>query len=193
MGGVLARRRVFRTHALRRSVSRRETIARNISLSRSKKIPHLIECSGSFAWEQSTRRELSNILESISEAFFAVDREWRFTYVNRRTEVLWSKSREDLLGKIFWEVFPQAEGSEQYREICQAMEERTSTFFEAISPIVGVWIAGRAYPPADGGLSVYFQAVTERKRVEEDLRESKERFRAIVSHFASKPRPTTTV
>ncbi len=70
-------------------------------MSRSKKIPHLAERSGSFAWEQNTRREISDILKSISDAFFAVNREWRFTYVNRRTEELGSKSREDLLGKLF--------------------------------------------------------------------------------------------
>ncbi len=40
-------------------------------------------------------------MKSISDAFFAVNREWRFTYVNRRTEELGSKSREDLLGKLF--------------------------------------------------------------------------------------------
>jgi len=92
---------------------------------RSKKIPHLVERSGSFAWEQNTRRELSDILES-SDAFFAVDRGWRFTYVNREAEKLWGRSREELLGKIVWEGFPQAADSEQYWKICRAMEERAA-------------------------------------------------------------------
>ncbi len=65
-------------------------------------------------------------MESISDAFFAMDREWRFTYVNRRTQELWSKSREDLLGKIVWEGFPQAADSEQYWKICRAMEEHAA-------------------------------------------------------------------
>jgi PAS domain-containing protein len=102
-------------------------------LPRSKKIPHLVERSGSFAWEQNTRRELSDILESISDAFFAVDREWRFTYVNREAEKLWCRSREELLGKLFWEMCPQAEGSEQYREICQAMEEHAALLGGALA------------------------------------------------------------
>src|SRR3712207_2211773 len=58
----------------------------------------------SLSREREARRELSGILESISDAFFAVDREWRFTYVNRRAEELWSRSREDLLGKDLWEI-----------------------------------------------------------------------------------------
>ena len=135
----------------------------------------------SLTQEREARRELSGILESISDAFFAVDREWRFTYVNRRAEELWSKSREDLLGKSLWEEFPQADDSVQYREIRRAMKERTTTGFEAISPKMDVWVAGSAYPSADGGVSVYFSDVSERKRVEEALRDSEERFRAIVS------------
>jgi DNA-binding CsgD family transcriptional regulator len=102
-------------------------------------IPHLVEHSSSFAWKQNTRRELSDILESISDAFFAVDREWRFTYVNRRTEELWSKSRQDLLGKILWEGFsavravaqsPTGQGGHNVilavpREVLQRVENRS--------------------------------------------------------------------
>jgi PAS domain S-box-containing protein len=118
--------------------------------------------------EREARRELSNILESISDAFFAVDREWRFTYVNRRAEELWSRARADLLGKNLWEEFPQAAGSAQYQMIRRAMKERTTTSFEAISPVLGMWVAGRAYPSTNGGVAVYFDNVTERKRAEEE-------------------------
>jgi PAS domain S-box-containing protein len=122
----------------------------------------------SLSLEREARRELSNILESISDAFFAVDHEWRFTYVNRRAEELWSRTRADLLGKNLWEEFPQAAGSVQFEMIHRAMKERTTTSFEAISSIVGVWVAGRAYPSANGGVAVYFDDVSERKRAEEE-------------------------
>ena len=119
------------------------------------------------ALEQAARERATDILESISDAFFAVDREWRFTYVNRRAEELWAISREDLLGKNLWEEFPQAPDSESYRQLVRAMEEGTTTEFETLSPVLGAWIAGRAYPSREG-LSVYFQDVTERKRAEEE-------------------------
>jgi PAS domain S-box-containing protein len=121
------------------------------------------------AQERAARERATDILESVSDAFYAVDREWRFTYVNGKAEELWGRSREELLGKNLWEEFPQAEGSEPRRQIERAMDEGTTTEFEAISPVLGAWVAGRAYPSREG-LSVYFSDVTARKRAEEALR-----------------------
>jgi PAS domain S-box-containing protein len=119
------------------------------------------------AREQAAREQATDILESISDAFFAVDNQWRFTYVNSKAEELWGRSREELLGTDLWEEFPEVEGSESYREIKRAMEEGITTKFETLSPVFGIWVAGRAYPSQEG-LSVYFQDVTERKRAEVD-------------------------
>jgi len=129
--------------------------------------------------EQAAREQATDILESISDAFYAVDHEWRFAYVNKKAEELWGRSREDLLGKIIWEEFPEAEDSESYRQIQRAMEEGVTTEFETISPVLGTWVAGRAYPSREG-LSVYFQDITERKRTEEEIRRSEERYRSFV-------------
>jgi PAS domain S-box-containing protein len=118
--------------------------------------------------ERGTKRrraapeQVASILESISDAFFALDREWRFTYVNAKAEELWGRSEEDLLGKGIWEEFPQAAGSESRRQIERAMEEGVTTEFETVSPVLGTYISGRAYPSAHG-LSVYFQDATERR------------------------------
>ena len=119
--------------------------------------------------EQAARERATDILESISDAFYAVDEEWRFTYVNGKAEELWGRSREELLGKNIWEEFPEAVDSESYRQIKRAMEEGVTTEFETILPVLGVWVAGRAYPSREG-LSVYFRDVTERRRAEEAQR-----------------------
>jgi len=123
--------------------------------------------------EKAALERAANTLESISDAFYAVDGQWRFTYVNGKAEELWERSREELLGKNVWEEFPEAIGSESYRQIRRAMEEGLTTEFETISPVLDAWVAGRAYPSREG-LSVYFQDVTERKRAEEDTRRSEE-------------------
>ncbi len=134
---------------------------------------------------RETRRPLDSILESISDAFFALDRDQRFTYVNRRAEQFWSKPREALLGQNIWEVFPQAVDREIYGKLQRAMRERTTTGFEAVSPVTRLWISGRAYPTPSGGLSVYFQDISERRRAEEALRRSEERYRSLVTASAS--------
>ena len=128
--------------------------------------------------EREARRQAGDILESINDAFVTVDREWRFTYVNRQAERLWSRSRRDLIGKDLRELFPQVVGSDVQRELRRAMEEGETVGFETSSPETGDWILARAYPSADG-ISVYFQDITERKRVEEALTKSEERYRAL--------------
>ena len=129
--------------------------------------------------EQAAREQATDILESISDAFFAVDVEWNFTYVNGKAEEFWGRSREELLGKNVWEEFPQAAGSEFYRQIEQAMEEGVTTEFETISPVLDAWVAGRAYPSREG-LSVYFQDITEHRRAQEELRGSRDQLAAIL-------------
>ena len=117
------------------------------------------------AQEQAARDQAAEILESIRDAFYAVDHEWRLTYVNRQAEELWGRSREELLGKSIWGEFPAWAGSEFSRQIRRAMEERSTTTLETAFLVPGAWIAVRAYPSRTG-LSVYFQDITERKQEE---------------------------
>jgi PAS domain S-box-containing protein len=125
------------------------------------------------AKEQAALERTTDILESISDAFYAVDEGWCLTYVNNRAEELWGRPREELLGKNVWEEFPEEVDSESYRQITRAMEDGITTEFEALSPVSGTWVAGRAYPSREG-LSVYFHDVTDIKRAEEALRRVRE-------------------
>ena len=120
------------------------------------------------AREQAARERATDILESISDAFYAVDREWCFTYINGKAEELWGRSREELLGKNVWEEFPEAVDRESYRQITRAMEEDVTTEFET-RLANGAWVVGRAYPSREG-LSVYFRDETENRRTEEAQR-----------------------
>lgn len=112
--------------------------------------------------------ERINLLESITEAFFAVDREWRFTYINSKTEQLLSRPAQELLGQSLWEAFPYAVDSQFEREYRRAVAEQASVKFEEFYPPLQLWLQVRAYP-YEGGLSVYCSDITERKQAEAGL------------------------
>ena len=118
------------------------------------------------------------ILESIGDAFYSLDEELRFTYVNRKAEQFWGKRREDLLGRKFMDVFPHVEGSHSNLEIMWALKEGRPHTYETVSPIIGRWVEVSAYP-SSSGLSVYFRDITGRKQAEAALRESEERYRTL--------------
>lgn len=111
----------------------------------------------------------AEILESISDAFYAVDHKWRLTYVNRIAEQWWGRSREDLLGQVFWEAFPEAKGSRSHAAHVEAANGRKVVRLETISPVIGRWVDISIFP-SEGGLSVYFRDITERKLAEERQR-----------------------
>jgi PAS domain S-box-containing protein len=115
---------------------------------------------------RASERRAAAILESITDAFYALDSEFRFTYVNRRAEELWGRSREELVGRSYVEEFPQVVGSESYEIHRRVMTSRQPARFETVSPILQRWISISVYPEASGGISCYFQDVSERKEAE---------------------------
>ncbi|RPI30110.1 MAG: PAS domain S-box protein [Chloroflexota bacterium] len=120
-------------------------------------------------------RQTVEILESIGDGFYHVDKNWRFTYINHQAEMMWNKRREDLLGKVIWDIFQEQEGSASQKAHYQAAQEQRPVYLETRSPVLDTWITISLYPSADG-LSVYFRDIGEQKRAEEELRLSEERF-----------------
>jgi PAS domain S-box-containing protein len=115
---------------------------------------------------REANRKINNILESITDLYYQLDREWRFIDINRVTMARFGKSREELLGKVIWEIFPQAVESDLYPQFHRAMEQMVPVHFELLSKIVpGTWFEAHAYPSASG-LSVYLRDISERKAAE---------------------------
>lgn len=112
-----------------------------------------------------TRDQVRQILESIQESFIALDREWRFTYVNRKVADAIGKTTTEALGKNIWDEFPEARNTEFYPQYHRVMTERTPAQFEMHYAPNGRWFDVHAYP-TDEGLSAYILDITERKRAE---------------------------
>ena len=105
------------------------------------------------------------MLESITDAFFALSRDWRFTYLNRQAETLLGRSHGDLDGKSIWDEFAPALGTSFEQNYRRAMDEGTTVTFEAFYPPHDRWYEVHAYPSSEG-LSVYFRDISDRKRAE---------------------------
>lgn len=124
---------------------------------------------------RESHRRISTIMESITDAFFALDHGWNFTYVNREAERLLSRGRDELIGRNVWTMFPEAVGSTFHEQYHRAVAEGKSASFEEYYPPLGLWFEVHAYPSSEG-LSVFFRDISGRKQTENILRQSEEKF-----------------
>ncbi|MEA2248361.1 MAG: hypothetical protein QOH46_2890 [Solirubrobacteraceae bacterium] len=122
---------------------------------------------------RESQRRLETTLENITDAFVAVDLDWRYTYVNdralRRIRERSGRSltREDVLGKGIWELFPDALGSELYVRCHEAMREQRPVELDSYFAPSGEWIEAHVYP-SRRGLAIYYRDVSASKRAEAD-------------------------
>jgi PAS domain S-box-containing protein len=122
------------------------------------------------ALEESDER-VTSIVENISEAFVALDRQWRFTYLNKKAVELLGRAREDVLGRNAWEVFPKASGTRLFAELHRAMLDGVAAHFEERHGALDARYELDAYPTRNG-LAIFCRDVTESKRLQEHLRQT---------------------
>jgi PAS domain S-box-containing protein len=125
-----------------------------------------------------TSRRLRGIMESISDGFFALDKEMTVTYFNPAASSLLCRSKGEVLGRKLFDAFPEARGSIFEEKYTRALKEGKFTTFETyfgVKPYEN-WYDVRVYPFEDG-ISVFFQVTTERKKAEQALLESERELR----------------
>ena len=127
---------------------------------------------------QQSRARLNAMLESIGDAFFAVDREWRVTYANRKAASFIGHELEASLGRPLLEIAPQLGDSDLLSRYQEAMASGQPCTVETFWAPTRSWIEARAYPSADG-LSVYFHDITGKRSAEQAVRASEQRFRNL--------------
>jgi PAS domain S-box-containing protein len=122
--------------------------------------------------------ERNKILESIGDAFFAVDNNWVVTYWNKEAEILLKKKREEILGKNLWEVYHESLQSKFYLEYHKSLKSQEIVSFEEYHPLTNAWLEVTAYPTKEG-LSVYFKDISIKKIAEQKINETNERFEKL--------------
>jgi PAS domain S-box-containing protein len=110
---------------------------------------------------ESERRE-STILASITDCCYLLDKHWRFTRINDQALEMFHKTRPELLGRSFWDAFPQARGTIIEKNYLRAVQEKTPLHYETLSPINGLWVEVHTYPSTEGML-IIFRDITSRR------------------------------
>ncbi len=118
------------------------------------------------------------ILERISDGFYSLDDQWNFTYMNKTASMMMGCDPQEIVGKNLWKEFPAAVNLSIYQAYLKAFEEQQYYQVEFNYPPFEKWFMVDIYP-SHSGLSTFFRDVTERKKAEEELRHSNERFEMI--------------
>jgi PAS domain S-box-containing protein len=117
-------------------------------------------------------QKMSDILESITDGFYAVERDWTVTYWNTEAEIILKRPRELIIGRSVWDVYPPESHVELFASLHKAMTARISTRLDLYYEPLLAWIEVTAFP-LEEGLSVYLKDITIRKQTEQKLKEAK--------------------
>ena len=110
--------------------------------------------------------DFHQVFERVTDAYVALDRDWRYTYANAKACQLFGRAVGELIGRHIWTEFPEGAGQPFHHAYEQAMAEQRPLQIEAFYPPYNRWFDNRIYPSADG-LTIYFHDITERKRAEQ--------------------------
>jgi PAS domain S-box-containing protein len=112
-----------------------------------------------------------SVLENMSDAFVALDRAWRYTYVNRAAEKLIRRRREEVLGRAVWEIFPEFVGTRFESGYRRAMDLGTIVQLVEYYEPLNTWFEDTVCPSPEG-IAVYTRDITERKQAEAAIAKS---------------------
>lgn len=111
-------------------------------------------------------------LARVSDAFAALDPEWRYIYVNEVAAARAGLKREEMIGRNIWEVYPQSVGGNFHKHVMRAVETQRPQSFEQFYERWNCWLETRIYPAAEAGVAIFRADITERKRQEQLMREA---------------------
>jgi PAS domain S-box-containing protein len=121
--------------------------------------------------ELRTGNDVLMALNSMSDAFYVYDHEWRYTFVNSAGERFAQTPKERMIGQRVWDVFPEIVGTPVQETMLRAAREKTTSYTVARPAYADLWYSLWAYPTRNGA-AVYMQDITELKHLEEQLQQA---------------------
>lgn len=107
-------------------------------------------------------KEKEEILESIGDGFFRVDKDYRIKYWNQRATELMATQKEKVLGENLWKVFLDTEESEIHARYDKALATGTKDQFTYFYAHRNIYLDISIFPEKNKSLSVYFKDISQR-------------------------------
>ncbi len=124
---------------------------------------------------QKSLLEKNDILESIGDAFISLDKDWKITYWNNKTEKITGFTRQKVIGQNIWELFPQIQNSIHEKSYKEALKNQKTLSFQTRFERLNLWVEVSVYP-SKTGLAIYYKDITTTKLFEDTLKASNDRF-----------------
>jgi PAS domain S-box-containing protein len=131
---------------------------------------------------EHSNQKINEILSSIQDDFYVLDRDWKFVFVSNLFTSRIKKEPKDFLGKNIWKMFPKHLGTIIEENFRAAMEKREIRRFEMGGKYTDAWYRITAFPSPDG-ITVLGTDVTEQKKIEEALMKSEEEYSSLFSNM----------
>jgi len=122
------------------------------------------------AERQAAEQRSRAILDSMSEGFIALDKEWRITYANSAAEDVTRRRNEELVGAQFWDLFRALRGTPQENALRHSAAGRAASRIETFDASQERWFEINAFPMDEGGIALYFRDESDRRRAEAGIR-----------------------
>lgn len=116
-------------------------------------------------------QRLTSTIESITDGFFTLDKQFRFTFINNKAQTILKKHHDQLIGNVIWEVTDIPQDSELIRQLYSTLDSNQPTAFETHWEADDMWLDVRTYPAADG-MTAYLQDITQQRKDQEQLRQA---------------------
>ncbi|GMQ96997.1 MAG: hypothetical protein BMS9Abin15_0683 [Gammaproteobacteria bacterium] len=116
---------------------------------------------------KKANERITSLLNSLTDAFIAVDNQWRIIYANPMAEKFTYQETGDMLGKTIWDLVPEL-ANFAYKPLHHAMVDRQIVSEEVFYTPHNQWYAMRAYPAENEGLIIYLLDITARKQAESE-------------------------